>query len=269
MISLVLPAYNPGPTIERTWRAVRQFLAARAARGDSWEAVIVLDGCTDDTTERLARLRAEGDAAAIRTVNYLPNRGKGYAVRTGLLAARGAIRIFTDVDLAYPFDDVLRVVAAIESGAGVAIGSRAHPDSLMQLPAGLLGYAYRRTVQGRIFAAVARLLLPIANRDTQAGLKGMTATVAESLLPHLNCDGFGFDCELLTACARSGIAVTEVPVNVRYDTAVSTTGAWAGLRMLRELWRIRQSWRTKSVALEVAITTPSPTVPTKRKPAAA
>ena len=201
MISLVLPTFNPGPAIEQTCRSVRQFLTARAARGSEWEAIFVLDGCTDDTADRLARQEADL-ADGIRTVSYRHNRGKGYAVRTGLLAARGAIRIFTDVDLAYPFEDVLRVAAVIESGAAVVIGSRAHPESQVQLPADLLGYAYRRALQGRLFGTLARLLLPIANHDTQAGLKGMTAAVAEALLPHLTCDGFGFDCELLTACAR-------------------------------------------------------------------
>ena len=248
MTSLVLPAYNPGPAVDRTLFAVERFLAGRP---DPWEAVVVLDGCTDGTAERLAR-RAESGDPRIRVVSYAPNRGKGYAVRTGLLAARGARRIFTDVDLAYPFEDVLRVDAALRGGAAVAIASREHPDSELTLPASVLGYAYRRHVQGRVFSAVARLLLPLRQRDTQAGLKGMTAAVAERIVPELRCAGFGLDCELLTACARSGVAVVEVPVHVRYDSTASTTGPTATLRMLRELWQIRRAWRRKSVAVPAA-----------------
>ena len=107
----------------------------------------------------------------------------------------------------------------------------------------LSGNAYSRRIQSRIFGKLARWLLPITTRDTQAGLKGMTAEVAERVLPNLTCDGFGFDCELLTACARYEIPITEVPVCVRYDDAASSTGGLKTIvTMLRELWRIRRRW---------------------------
>jgi dolichyl-phosphate beta-glucosyltransferase len=252
LTSLVLPAYNPGPEVERTWAAVERFVAARP---DPWEAVFVLDGCTDDSPGRLARLaRTTGDR--VRVVSYAKNRGKGHAVRTGLLTAGGAVRVFTDVDLAYSFDDVARVADAVWAGAAVAVASREHPESEVRLPVALLGYVRRRHFQSRVFGAVARALLPLTQRDTQAGLKGMTAGVARAIVPELRCDGFGFDCELLTACARSGVPVTEVPVCVRYDTAASTTGSRATLRMLRELWQIRRAWRNRSVAVDPRATKP-------------
>jgi dolichyl-phosphate beta-glucosyltransferase len=248
VISLVLPTYNPGPTIEQSWLAVSQFIAMRARLSDTWEALFVLDGCTDGTHERLQKLNSAQDHR-IRVLSYPQNRGKGYAVRSGLLAAEGSIRIFTDVDLAYPFEDILRVADAIRDGAAVAIGSRIHPDSRIQLPSRILGYAFRRALQGKIFGAIARLLLPISVYDTQAGLKGMNAAVAISLLPHLTCDGFGFDCELLTACARVGISPSEVPVCVQYD-GLTTTSPRSGMRMLHELWRIRRTWQTKALAIQ-------------------
>ena len=268
MTSLVLPAYNPGLAIEQTWIALCQFLAARDRIADPWEVLFVLDGCTDDTAERLGLLASESDLP-IRVLSHSKNRGKGYAVRTGLLAARGAIRIFTDVDLAYSFDDILRVASAVKAGAAMAIGSRAHPESWLQLPAGILSYAFRRALQGRIFGTIARLLLPITIHDTQAGLKGMTAAVAESLLPHLTCDGFGFDCELLTACSRAGIVPAELPVCVRYDGKTSTTSPRSGLRMLKELWRIRRTWRTKTIPLRLAVGSSIPEDVRTRPPAAA
>jgi glycosyltransferase involved in cell wall biosynthesis len=239
LVSLVLPAYNPGPTVERAWLAVRHFVRVRP---DPWEAIFVLDGCTDGTADRLAGLSGEYPDPRLRVLSHTPNRGKGFAVRRGLLAARGAVRVFTDVDLAYGFDDIARVADELRHGAAVAIASRDHPDSVVQVPARGLGYAYRRRLQGRLFGAVARRLLPITQRDTQAGLKGMTAVVAERLLSALSCDGFGFDCELLTACARLGVAVTEVPVRVRYEGRGSTTGPGSGLRTVWELWRIRRAW---------------------------
>jgi glycosyltransferase involved in cell wall biosynthesis len=239
LVSLVLPAYNPGPVVERAWLAVRDFVRVRP---DPWEAIFVLDGCTDGTADRLAGLGDEYPDPRLRVLAHAPNRGKGFAVRRGLIAARGAVRVFTDVDLAYPFDDIARVADELRHGAAVAIASRDHPESVVQVPAHGLGYAYRRRLQGRLFAAVARRLLPIAQRDTQAGLKGMTAAAADRLLPTLRCDGFGFDCELLTACARLGVPVAEVPVRVRYESRASTTGPGSCLRTVWELWRIRRTW---------------------------
>jgi dolichyl-phosphate beta-glucosyltransferase len=178
----------------------------------------------------------------------LPNRGKGYAVRTGLLAARGDYRIFTDVDLAYGLDDIARVADELANGVAVAIASRTHPESQIRLPVKMLRYAFLRQVQSGVFGWFARRLLPLAQRDTQAGLKGMTAAVAERVLPELTCNGFGFDCEFLTACRRMAIPVTELPVCVRYEDSVSTTGPRATLRMLKELWRIRRAWGSRVVA---------------------
>jgi dolichyl-phosphate beta-glucosyltransferase len=236
--SLVFPTYNPGPILERTWRELVQFL--RRTPGD-WEVLFVCDGCTDGTPARLAQL-TRGENGRVRILSYAANRGKGYAVRRGLEAARGDWRLFTDVDMAYGFDDVLRVADALQAGAQVAIASRTHPDSQMVLPTRLQGYAYRRHLQSVAFSALVRWLLPLQQRDTQAGLKGLSAEAARILLPRLSCDGFGFDCELLTACMHYGLAIREVPVCVRYEDCASTTGFGAIRQMVRELWHIRRSW---------------------------
>jgi hypothetical protein len=237
--SLIFPTYNAASVLERTWSEVTRFL--RVAPGN-WEVLFVCDGCVDDSPARLTEWsRASG--GRVRVVSYTPNRGKGYAVRRGLEAAIGTWRLFTDVDLAYGFDEVLRVAEALRAGADVAIASRSHPDSRLLLPPWLQGYVYRRHLQSQVFAALVRSLLPLTFGDTQAGLKGMSAQAAALLLPRLRCDGFGFDCELLTASVCHGLTVAEVPVCVRYDDRASTTGLRAMGRMVRELWRIRQAWR--------------------------
>jgi dolichyl-phosphate beta-glucosyltransferase len=236
--SLVLPTYNAGAFLERTWQEVTHFLRQQGA---GWEALFVCDGCTDGTTERLQQL-VRGAAEPVRVLSYTPNRGKGHAVRAGLMAARGRWRIFTDVDLAYTFEDVLRVAGVLEDGGEVAIASRLHADSRLTLPPGVLGYAYRRHLQSFAFSTLVRCLLPVRQRDTQAGLKGVSAQVADMIVPRLTCDGFGFDCELLTACARMGVLVTEVPVCVRYEDAASTTNVRSIGRMIGDLWAIRKAW---------------------------
>jgi len=176
-------------------------------------------------------------------LSYFPNRGKGYAVRLGLQAGRGRWRLFTDVDLAYRFDDIVRLAETLRLGSEVAIASRLHFQSRLVLPPSLQGYAYRRYLQSLVFSAIVRCLLPLTQRDTQAGLKGISARAAEMILPHLRCSGFEFDCELLTACVRFGLVVTEVPVCVSYESASSTTGLGSMGRMLKELWKIRRGWR--------------------------
>jgi dolichyl-phosphate beta-glucosyltransferase len=239
LTSLVFPTYNPGPLLERTWGEVRRFLAAAPG---AWEVLFVCDGCTDDTPGRLAEL-ARDEPDRVRVLSYDRNRGKGYAVRQGLAAARGQWRLFTDVDLAYGFDDVVRLARTLQDGAEVAIASRLHPDSRLLLPPRLQGYAYWRHLQSLAFAALVRLLLPLTQRDTQAGLKGLSARAAQRILPHLRCDGFGFDCELLTACVRLGLPVTEIPVCVRCEDSASTTSFPRVRRMIREIWQIRRDWR--------------------------
>jgi dolichyl-phosphate beta-glucosyltransferase len=238
LISLVFPAFNPGAGVENTWRQIQEFQHWAPA---DWEFLFVCDGCTDGTAERLRLLTREaGDL--VRVLSYEPNRGKGFAVRQGLAAARGHWRLFTDVDMAYSFADITRLADTLRQGADVAIASRVHPESRLLVPPHLLGYLHRRRLQSQAFAALARWILPIAISDTQAGLKGLSARAAELLLPRLTCCGFEFDCELLTACARLGLKVAEVPVTVRYDDGASTTGFRKTIAMLGKLWSIRRAW---------------------------
>jgi dolichyl-phosphate beta-glucosyltransferase len=247
LASLIFPTYNPGLLMQRTWGELVGFL--ESARG-AWEVVFVCDGCTDGTPNRLAdwlgsaRNSPAMSKSTIRVLSYAPNRGKGYALRAGLAAAQGAWRIFTDVDLAYSFEDITRVANTLRAGADVAIASRTHRDSRIVAPVHLQGYVYRRHLQSLIFSTMVRLLLPVRQSDTQAGLKGLSARAAELLVPRLHCNGFEFDCELLTACARYNLPICEVPICVRYDHRHSTTSWRSTLRMFRALWQIGKTWPT-------------------------
>ncbi len=259
LFSLIFPTYNAASLISSTWDAVGRFLQGA---GRSWEVLFVCDGCTDGTAERLTELmrqksrqksrqesqqESQQEPPQIRILSYPVNRGKGYAVRRGLEEARGQWRLFTDVDLAYRFEDVARVAATLQAGADVAIGARLHPESRVIVPTRYLGYLYRRQLQSLVFSALVRRLLPLKQRDTQAGLKGLSARAVRLLCPLLECDGFGFDCELLVLCRGMGIRTIEVPVTMQYDGEPSTTG-WVALpQMLSEIWRVRQRWKTRKI----------------------
>jgi dolichyl-phosphate beta-glucosyltransferase len=238
LMSLVLPAYNPGPQLEQTLHELRDFVTQSR---EPWEVVIVCDGCTDGTTERLRAW--EERLPGLRVLSYAPNRGKGFALRTGLRAARGDWRLFTDIDLSYPFADVVRVADSLRGGEEMVIASRRHAESRLVLPPDLVGAAYRRHLQSLLFSRLVRLCLPLGHGDTQAGLKGMSGRIADVIVPQLHCDGFGFDCELLTACIRYSVPIAEVPVSVRYEQASSTVRPSSILRTIRELWKIRRAWR--------------------------
>jgi len=248
VISLVLPTYNPGEKIDTTWHAVCAFLATRR---DEWEVLFVLDGCTDDTATRLDRLRNDGDDDRIRVLGYPQNRGKGHAVRFGLTQGRGRIRAFTDVDLAYDFDDVVRVCAAVDDTQPFCIACRSHPESLLLIPDRLLGYAYRRKAQSLAFRTATRLLTGLHYQDTQAGLKAMTAELVDHIAPHTTIDGFGFDCDWLLAAKLAGVTATELPIRVRYEEG-TTTSSLTGVKMLRELAAIRRAWKKKSIGPYIA-----------------
>lgn len=170
---------------------------------------------------------------------YSPNRGKGYAVRLGLAAARGEARIFTDVDLSY-LEGIERIADRLWAGADVVIASRAHPESDAVLRLRDIGYLHFRQVQSAVFSRIARTVLGISHRDTQAGLKGLSARAAKTLLPLLECDDFAFDCELLWLCRRLGIPVAEAPIRFHATGGPSTTGLFAAARMVRSLIRIRR-----------------------------
>lgn len=235
--SLVMPLFNPGTRLATSLRHLHEFVTTTST---NWELVFVADGCTDDSVGQLHTFVRTHDNS--RVIEYSPNRGKGHAVRQGLLAASAPFRLFTDIDLAYSFTDIQRVASALYAGAPVAIASRTHPESQLNVRPHHVGYVYRRQLQSAAFSWLARMILPIRQRDTQAGLKGMTESVVRHIVPHLACAGFGFDCEILTACARLAVPVTEIPVCVNCDETVSTTRFHTTLRMVGDLFRIRKSW---------------------------
>jgi dolichyl-phosphate beta-glucosyltransferase len=220
-----------------------------------WEVLFVCDGCTDGTPDRLKEF-ARSCPGPVQVLSYARNRGKGHAVRRGLESAQGQWLLFTDVDLAYSFDDVERVARVLRAGTDVVIASRVHPDSRLVVAPGLEGYLFRRHLQSRVFSRLVHLMLPLNLGDTQAGLKGLNARAVRLLLPRLRCDGFGFDCELLTASVRLGLTITEVPVYVQLESTASTTSLRTMGRILRELWTIRKAWRPDSLPAPAAELSP-------------
>jgi dolichyl-phosphate beta-glucosyltransferase len=218
-LSLVLPVFNGARVLAARLAEVQAWLDAQPT---STELIVVDDGSTD-ATPRILR-----DCARARVLRLDRNRGKGRAVRAGLAAATGDYRLFLDADLALPAENADAVVAALEAGADVAIGSRAHARSRVEAgPAAAWDLALRHSC-GRVFNLLARACAVPGLRDTQAGIKGLTAAATRLLLPRCAVDRFAFDVELLFHARRLGLAVAEVPVRMVWRRGES------GLRLGRD-----------------------------------
>lgn len=188
------------------------------------------DGSTDNTAETVEAL---GDTR-VRLLRNPGNRGKGYSVRNGMLAATGDWRLFTDADLSAPIEELGRLFAEVKrTGASVAIGSRAIDRRLISVR-----QSWIRETAGRIFNIAMRAVTGLDFEDTQCGFKLFTAEAAQRIFKRQLLDGFGFDVEALYIARKLGIKVVEVPV--RWAHAEGTkVGLTAGLKAFFDPLRVR------------------------------
>jgi putative flippase GtrA len=230
-LTVVVPAYREGDRIAATIERLRTDLAEVATAG-GLELVVVDDGSDDDTAER-AR-----EAGADQVLSYEPNRGKGAAVRAGVLVARGRTVAFTDADLSYPPVQLVRFLDRIEEGWDVAVGSRQHTDTMTVVRAGRL-----REVGGRAINVLTGIVLLGGYRDTQCGLKAMRSDVGRLLFDHARIDGFAFDVELFHLVERYRLTLVEVPVEVVNSSRSTVHVVRDAARLVRDLFRVRGAAR--------------------------
>lgn len=233
-LSIVVPVRNGADRLPAHLDALRRF---QCAAPRSTELVLVDDASEPGAAQLLADF-ARGTEAVTLLRNDV-NRGKGFSVARGMLAARGAHRVFTDADLAYPLEEIAKIVDALQAGADVAIACRVLPESRYLMSPSFFHYLYTRHVMSRLFNGVVRLFLLPGILDTQAGLKGFTARATELVFPRLTVPGFGFDVEALYIARRHGLRIVQTAVHYRYDEEPTTVRfASDGVRMLRDLARI-------------------------------
>lgn len=229
--SLIIPAYNEADRLPPYLASVRTHLTA--AIPDAHEVLIVDDGSTDGTREYVSRVAAEWPP--LRLVCHSQNQGKGAAVRTGMLAAAGEIRLFADADGATPIGEEERLRAAIEAGADVAVGSRrvqaAGVTRRRQWFRGLVGWSFARFI---------RCVLPIPVRDTQCGFKMFRRAAAEQLFAMSKEDGYVLDLELLALAQSQGYRVAEVGVNWSEVPGSKLHMSREWRKILAGVWRIRR-----------------------------
>jgi dolichyl-phosphate beta-glucosyltransferase len=168
------------------------------------------------------------------------NRGKGFSVARGMLAAHGTYRVFTDADLAYPPSQINTVLAALGGGADVAVACRVLPESRYIMSPAFFPYLFTRHLLSRALNLGVRLTLVGGVRDTQAGLKGFAAAAADAVFTRLTVTGFAFDVEALVIARRRGLVIREIPVEFRYDDEPTTVRLIQdAARMTRDLITVR------------------------------
>jgi glycosyltransferase involved in cell wall biosynthesis len=228
--SVVVPAYNEGAGIAACLDRLTAYLDRS---GLAWEVIVADDGSADDTGRVV--LERAGRDARIRLVPC-PRRGKGAAVRSGMLAARGAWRMFADADLSMPPDNIDRFLASLGDRAAVphiVIASREAPGARR------FGEPAWRHLLGRLFNLAVRALAVPGVRDTQCGFKLLSAEAVAAVFPHMRVNGFAFDVELLFLARRAGVEVREVGIDwyCRRDSRVGVArGAAAFADIVRVRW---------------------------------
>lgn len=227
--SIVIPAFNESGRIPATLEAVIACL-----RANSWNAeiIVVNDGSTDNTAEIVREIGRT--APELRMLENPGNRGKGYAVRNGVLHALGDIIMFTDSDLSAPIIEAERLFAAIEGGADIAIGSRWMESSRQTHRQPL----YRQFF-GRCFNSVCRMVMRLPFADTQCGFKAFTRAAAQTVFQLQTIERWGFDPEILFIALKRGFIVREVPVSWAHDARTRMSYLRDGIQMLKELAIVR------------------------------
>lgn len=228
-LSIVIPCYNEEQRLPRTLDHIVRFMEGRHV---SYELILVDDGSADGT-------RMIMDSAADRyptvRIEALPrNRGKGRALAVGVAAASGDEVLVTDADLSTPIEELDNLQAAIDSGAGVAIASRAVKGSRIEL-----SQPVYRVVMGKVFNLIVQLVLLPGIWDTQCGFKLFRADVARQAFAALSTDGFGYDPEVLYLARKHGVKITEVPVVWRNSAPTKVSPVRSSLDMLRHVVRVR------------------------------
>ena len=253
-LSIVVPAYNEELRLPPTLARLHQYLASQPLR---WEIVVVDDGSRDATCAVVEDTMAT--IPGLRLVRQWPNRGKGAAVRAGMLAARGQIRVMCDADGSMPPDQLPRLLAPILAcEADIAIGSRYAPGARAteKQP------AYRVLWSRLCNAAIQRSLVP-GVRDTQCGFKAFTAEAARALFAVGRIDGWAFDLEILALARRRGFAIAEVGVVWTDDRRSRVNPVKDAWKVIREALIIRRNLRDgvyQAPALAAVEPTPAPSL---------
>ena len=228
-ISVIIPAYNEEKNIEKTVRSIFSYLKSKNIEH---EIIVATDGSKDRTNEVVHSLTPE--LPTLQLLDYEQNQGKGYAVKQGMLKAKGDLRLFTDADNSTPIEHLEKFTPYLKEGYSVIIGSIAVPGHSVA--------AGSEPVWRRVFGKMGNLFIQIMAvpgiHDTQRGFKLFTAEAAEKIFPKLTINRWGFDIEALALAREFGFKIKEVPIDWK-NAPESHVGLKAYFQVLMETVKIR------------------------------
>lgn len=234
-LSLIIPAYNEAQRLPKTLERVKRYLKDQSYASE----IIVVENASHDNTRQVAKEFADQHSCAQLPITVLeePQKGKGAAVRKGMLAAKGKYRFMCDADLSMPIEEIHRFIPPSLENFDIAIASREAPGAIR-----INEPAYRHVV-GRIFNTLIRVLaLPDLN-DTQCGFKCFTAEITEDLFPRMTILGWSFDVEILYLARRLNYQIVEIPIPWYYNPQSQISVVGDSFQMALDIFKIRMEKR--------------------------
>jgi dolichyl-phosphate beta-glucosyltransferase len=229
MLSVVIPCYNEQDRLPATVDAIKRYMAEH---GIDYELILADDGSRDGTPTVIAEaLRGHPN---VREVKLPQNRGKGRALAEGVAVTRGDRVLLTDADLSTPIDELPKLEARLDAGAGVAIASRSIKGSQV-----LIHQPVYRVLMGKTFNLIVQALLLPGLWDTQCGFKLFRGDLARAVFADLRTDGFGYDPEALFLAKRRGERIAEVPVVWRHSAPTKVAALRHSLDMFKDVVKTR------------------------------
>lgn len=233
-ISIVIPAFEEEA---RVGDSIATILSHLSDRGVAAELIVVDDGSSDSTAQVSEKAFEAFPNIRSRVVRYEQNRGKGYAVKTGLLASTADIALFSDADLSTPIDEMPKLIDPIRNGEyDVTFGSRALDRTLIGTH-----QPWRREQGGKVMNLVIRTMSGLPFADTQCGFKAFNMTKFRPMLPLMTVDRFGFDVEFLFVARYHGLRLKEIPVRWNNVEGSKVSVVRDTRRMFSELAQVRRN----------------------------
>lgn len=252
-LAVVIPAFNEERRLPRSLIRLRGYLASQPW---DWEIRVVDDGSSDQTC-KVVELASREDSRIVLQAE--PHRGKGGAVKAGMLGTKKSYRFLADADLSMPIEHLERFLPPKLTNFDVAVGSRSVNGARR------IGEPWRRKLMGRVFNRIVQQLAVRGIHDTQCGFKMFTAAAAERIFPLVTVDGWAFDVEVLHIAQHHKLRIVEQPIDWVFDADSRVSPLRSSVAMFKEILEIRKKSRQGRYDAPHLVPLPGPTSAAKAK----